>query len=106
MDKNQKYKQKTMENPEEIPQWLLSTIPLQSGFQPKPSKCSRQSMILEDAQVPQEAQDQLSSLLQNKFNSVVSKSSTGVGRTSIFEMDIPTRGIPIACKLYLIPLIY
>ena len=52
---------------------------------------------------PPEAQDQLS-LLEKKFDSIVSKLSTGVGRTSLFAMDIPITGLPITCKPYPIPL--
>ena len=44
-----------MEDPEEIPQCLLPAIPLQSSFQPKTSSSIKQSVILEDVQVPQEA---------------------------------------------------
>ena len=66
-------KQNTMKYPEEIPQCLLPAIPLQLSFQPKTSNYIRQSMILEDAQVPQKAQDKPSSLLQTKFDSPVSK---------------------------------
>ena len=55
MDKNKKFKQKSMENPEEIPQHLIPTKLLQSSFQLEPSNYHRQSMLLEGAQVLQRA---------------------------------------------------
>ena len=61
---------------------------------------------MEDAQVPQKAQDKLSSLSQNKFDSIVLKLSTDVGLPNLFKMDIPTTGLPIICKLCPIPLKY
>ena len=82
----------TIANIEELSQCLLPTIPLQSSFQPEPSICNRQSVILEDDQVPHEDQDKLASLLQTKLNSTVSKLLKDVGRTDFFEMDIPTTG--------------
>ena len=49
----------------------LPTIPPQSSFQLEPGNCNRQSVILEDAQVPKKAWDQLFPLLQNTFDSIV-----------------------------------
>ena len=54
----------------------------------------KQSGILEHFQVPKEAQDKLSSLLQTKNDSIVPKFSTDMGRTNLFQMDIPTTGAP------------
>ena len=45
-------------------------------------------------------------MLKNSFQSIVSKSSTDRGRTKLFEMDIPTKGPPIRCRPYSIPLKY
>ena len=59
----------------------LPTVLLQSSFHPDPDNHNRLSVILNDAQAPQEVQDKLPSLLQNLFDSIVSKSSTDVGRT-------------------------
>ena len=42
----------------------------------------------------------LSSLLENEFDSIISKYSTDVGMASLFKMDIPTTGPPTACKPY------
>ena len=60
----------------------------------------RQSIILQDVQVPQEARDKLSFLLENEFDNIIFKSSTDVGRIYLFEMDIPTKGPPVAEKPY------
>ena len=40
------------------------------------------------------------------YNSIMSKSPMDVGRTNLFQMDIPTAGPPIACKPYTISLKY
>ena len=61
---------------------------------------------MEDAEVPQQASDKFSFLLQNKFDSIVSYSCTDVARNNLFEMDTLTTGPPIACKPYSIPLKY
>ena len=67
-----------------------------SSFQPDHHKSQRQSVILQDAQVPQEARDKLSSLLENDFDSIISKYSTDVGMTNLFKIDILTTGLSIA----------
>ena len=77
-------------------------MPPELSFQPEQNN-SKQSIILQDAQIPQEAKDKLSSLLEKDYHSIVSKSSMDVGRTNLFQMDIPTTGPPIACKPYPIP---
>ena len=53
-------------------------------------------MIVEDAKVPHEAWDKLSLLLQTKWDTIVLKSSTDMGKTNLFAMDIPTTGPPTA----------
>ena len=40
------------------------------------------------------------------YNSIISKSPMDVGRTNLFQVDIPTAGLPITHKLYPIPLKY
>ena len=59
----------------------LPTIPPESRFQLEHNESNRQSIILQDVQVPQEARGKLSSLLENEFDSTISKSSTDIGRT-------------------------
>ena len=67
---------------------LPSMLP-ESSFQPELNN-AKQSVVLQDAQIPQEAIDKLSSLLEWDYNSIVSKSAMAVGRRDLFEMDIPT----------------
>ena len=85
---------------------MNSQLWYQSSFQPELDNHSKQSVLLEDVQVPQEAQDQLLTLLQVTFYSIVLKSHKDVGRTNLFEMDIPTTGSPLTHKPYPIPLKY
>ena len=63
-------------------------------------------ILLQDAQIPKEVKDKLSSLLEKDYNSIVSNLLMDVGRTNLFQMDIQTAGPPIACKPYPIPLKY
>ena len=46
------------------------------------------------------------SLLEGEYNSYISKSPTYVGQINLFQMDIQTVGLPVAHKLYFIPLKY
>ena len=66
----------------------------------------KQSILQQDAQIPQEAKYKLSSLLEGDYNSTAAKSPMGVVRTNLFQMDIPTTGPSIACKPYPILLKY
>ena len=59
-----------------------------------------------DADIPQIARKQLQKLLDAKYNTVVFKSATYIGRTNLIELDIPTEGLPVASKPYAIPLKY
>ena len=43
-------------------------------------------IILQETQVPQEGRDKLSISLENKFHSIVSRSSTDVGGTNLFKL--------------------
>ena len=45
-------------------------------------------------------------LLEAKYNTIVSKSATDIGRTNLIELDILTEGPPIACKPFSVPLKY
>ena len=64
----------------------------------------KQSIIIQNAQIPQEATDKLSSLLEKDLDSNVSKSSMDVGRTNLFKVNIATIGPLTACNPYPIPL--
>ena len=82
----------------------LLRMPPESTFHPEHN--AKQSIVLQDAQIPQEAKDKLSSFLEGDCSSIVSKSLTDVGRTNLFSMEIPTTGPTIACKPYPILLKY
>ena len=77
----------------------LPSLPPESSIQ---SQCNitKHSVVLHDAQILQEAKGELPSLLEGDYNSIISKSSMDVGRTNLFQMDIPNLGLPIAHKLY------
>ena len=77
----------------------------ESSFQLEHSD-TKHSIVLQDVHIPQEAKDGLSSLLEVDYSSIISKLSMDVGRTNLFQMDIPTVGPPLACKPYPIPLKY
>ena len=49
----------------------------ESSFQPEHSN-PQQSIVLHNAQIPQEAKDKLSSLLAGAYNSIVSKSPMNI----------------------------
>ena len=68
----------------------LPCLPPESSFQPE-HNINRHSIVLEDAHIPQEAKDGLSSLLEGEYN-IISKSPKHVGRTNLFQMDISTEG--------------
>ena len=59
-----------------------------------------------NAEVLKKALLELQHLLEAKYTSIVSKSTTDIGRTNLIELDIPTTGPPIACKPCSIPLKY
>ena len=77
----------------------------ESGFQLE-HNINKNSTVLEDAHIMQEAKDGLSSLLEGENNNIISKSPIDVGRTNLFHMDIPKSRLPVACKHYPIPLKY
>ena len=56
--------------------------------------------------MPQEVKDNFSTLLEGNYNGIVLKLPKDVGRTNLFQMDIPTTGLPIAYIPYPIPLKY
>ena len=80
-------------------------MPPELSFKPE-QNYPKQLILLHDAQIPQEAKDKCSSLLEGDYNSSVSKSTMDVGRTNPFQMDIPTAGLPSTHKPYPIPLKY
>ena len=86
--------QNIREKPAELPCMLPEeSFQLEHNF-------TKLSVVLEDALILQEAKNGLSSLHEGEYNSIISKSPINVGRTNLFQMDIPTVGLPVAYELY------
>ena len=69
----------------------LPCMPPDSSFQPQHNN-TKQSIVLQDAHIPQKAKDGLSSLFEGEYNIIFNKSPIDVGRLNLFQMDIPTAG--------------
>ena len=85
---------------------MLLSIKDESMFQPNPSEKHTQTILQDDADVSQEARDCLDAILNDNFQSIISKSPADIGRTKSFKMDISTKVQPIACRPHSIPLKY
>ena len=81
----------------------LPCIPPESSFLLEQSN-AKQSIVLKDAHILQDAKDGLTSLLEGENNSIISKSPIEVRRTNLFQMDIPMARPPVVCKPHPIPL--
>ena len=66
---------------------MLPIIPDESAFQPNPNERHPQPILQDDADVPQEARNCLNAMLKSNFQSIVSKSSTDIGRSSSHNSD-------------------
>ena len=67
----------------------------------------RPEVNLEDAKDADEWKSKVMNMLESKFTSIISKSSTDVGRTHLHTVDIQvTEGSPVFVKQYAIPLKY
>ena len=84
---------------------LLPKMP-QTNLQLEAAKPKQPEISTPNAEDPEKALFKLQHLLEAKCSTVVSKSATGIGRTNLIELHIPTKGPPIACKPYSIPLKY
>ena len=84
---------------------LLPEIPSATILQIEPHN-PYVSKSIPEADIPEIAKKRLEELLDIKYNSIVSKSATDTGRTNLIELDIPTKGPPVASKPYTIPLKY
>ena len=74
-----------------------------SKWDPVPQKpCI--TIMLQDADIPQAARDELNHMINSQFACIISKSSADFARTNLVEMDLPTTGLPVASKPYTIPL--
>ena len=66
----------------------------------------KQLILLQGVQIPQEAEDKLSSLLVKDYDRTVFYITHGCRKNNILPIDIFTAGPPIAWKPYQIPLKY
>ena len=67
----------------------------------------RPKVNLEDAKDTDKWKSKVMNMLESKFTSIVSKSSTDIGRTNLHTLDVQvTEGSPIFIKQYTIPLMY
>ena len=84
---------------------LLPEMP-QTNLQLKADKPKQPEISTPDADIPEKALLKLQQLLEVRYSSIVSKSVTDIGRTNPIELDIQTKGPPIACKPYSVSLKY
>ena len=87
-------------------QMLLPAFPKHSNFQIHADNNSKSAIMLQDADIPQNVRDKLNHMINTEFACIISKSSTDFDRTNLVEMYLPTTGLPVASKLYTIPLKY
>ena len=59
-----------------------------------------------DANILEEARVQLQELLDSKYISIISQTTTDISRTNLIELDISTEGPLITSKLYTVSLKY
>ena len=76
---------------------LLPEMP-QTNLQLEADKPKQLEISTPNAEVPKKALLTLQLLLEVKYSFIVSKSAIDIGRTNLIELDIPTKGPPIACK--------
>ena len=94
------------QDPQTQTQRLLPAFPKCSNFQIPAKDNSKQTIMLQDADIPQNVRDKLNHKINTEYACTVSKSSADFGRTNFMEMDLPTTGLPVALKVYTIPLKY
>ena len=78
---------------------ILPQMP-QTNLQLEANKPNHPKISMPNADIPEEAKSKLLHLLEVKYNAIISKSATDIGRTNLNELDIPTEGPPIASKPY------
>ena len=76
----------------------------QTSLQIEADKKAHPRVKMPEAYVPEETKEKLCTLLKEKYNSIVSKSATDIGRTNLIELDIPTDGPCMSSRPYSIPL--
>ena len=87
-------------------QKLWPAFPKHSNFQLHTNDNSKQAVMLQDADIPQDPRDRLNHMINTQFACIISQSSTDFGRTNLVEMYLPSTGPPVASKPYTIPLKY
>ena len=75
-------------SPVEVPR-----MPPESSFQMEQNG-SKQLILLEDVQIPQQSKDKFSSLLEKDYNSIVSKSPMDVGEPTFFKWIFQQQACP------------
>ena len=78
----------------------------QTSLQIKADKKDHPRVKMPEAYIPKETKQMLCILLQEKYNSIVSKLATDIGSTNLIELDIQTDSPCMACRPYPIPLKY
>ena len=84
---------------------LLPQMP-QTNLQLEADKPNHPEISTPNVDIPEKALNKLQHPLDAKYSTIISKSTTDIGRTNLTELDIPTEGPPIACKPYSVPLKY
>ena len=87
-------------------QKLLPAFPKHSNFQLHTNDNSKPAVMLQDADIPQDARDRFNHMINTQFACIISQSSADFGRTNLVEMDLHTTGLPVASKPYTIHLKY
>ena len=84
---------------------LLPEIPSATNLQLEPYT-PNVSKSIPDAVISEIARKRLQELTDSKYNSIISKSDTDIGRSNLIELDIPTEDLPVASKPCTVPLKY
>ena len=94
--------------PQEVQELVHDLLPQmpQTNLQVEVDRPNHPENSTPNAHIPEEAKSKLLHLLEVKYNAIISKSATDIGRTNLIEVDIPTECWPIASKPYSVPLKY
>ena len=97
--------EKAVKNTAQDPQVhkLLPIFPENSNFQIHANDSSKPAVMLQDAEIPQAARDELNHVVNNQFACIISSSSANFAQTNLVGMDLPKTGLPVASKPYTIP---
>ena len=85
---------------------LLPETPSETNLQLEAEVLDRIKTVTHYANIPEQARSQLKELLETKYVSIISQSTTDIGRTNLLELNILMEGPPIASKPYSVPLKY